>query len=433
MNVDALLVPLSADAPCGPDLAAEDDEAYLEYYFEALARLPERFYNEKTGAVFDRKSVDLKSETTAIGDLLKRSRDLRLLSLEAQFQILAGQMFGFTDCVLAMAGLLDAFPNDVHPQASDDPTDRRNAIELLDNRATVVLPMEQATLITDRRLDQISWYMFAVASGRRPPRAGETVGDSSAILSAFKNADNAKAVEDAYARLTGCAAALSKIKLACVTADRNAFSPNLDQVSACVASIIAFLVEVRPDLAPEGNTTESADSGSDEATDDQTATAVPGGAPVISGPIRNHAEADAALAAAEAYFARREPSSPVLFLLRQARALIGRPLVEAITLLMPKLADTARIDFGTGTSFGFGMDRMRELSAVVSPVDDGAPVPEAPPAESRDRAAALMSSVESFFRQVEPSSPIPVLLFKAKTFLSRDFSAIVADLFPPKN
>ncbi|MBI1219513.1 MAG: hypothetical protein GC186_13300 [Rhodobacteraceae bacterium] len=429
MNVDALLVPLSADAPCGPDLVAEDDEAFLDYYFEALARLPERFYNDKTGAMFDRKSVDLKGETAAIGGLLKRSRDLRLLSLEAQFQILAGQLFGFIDCVQAMAGLLTSFPAEVHPQSGEDATDRRNAIELLDNRATVVLPLEQATLITDRRMDQISWYMFATGSGRRPTREGEQAGDANGIVSAFKNADNAKAVEEVHARLTACAAALSAIKLACVTADRNAFSPNLDNISGAVAAILGFLVEVRPDLAPEGAagaTTEVAD----ETSEDQPAAAAGSGAPAISGPIRDHAAADAALAAAEAYFARREPSSPVLFLLRQSRALIGRPLVEAIMLLMPSAASEARIDFGTGTSFGLGMERMRELSVLDSPIDGGSEVTEIAPVESRDRAAALMSTVETFFRQVEPSSPIPVLLFKAKTFLSRDFSAIVADLFP---
>jgi type VI secretion system protein ImpA len=432
MDVDALLLPLSADAPCGPDLVASDDEAFLDYYFEALARLPERFYNDKTGAMFDRKSVDLKGETAAIGGLLKRSRDLRLLSLEAQFQILGGQLFGFIDCVRAMAGLLERYPDDVHPHSAEDATDRRNAIELLDNRATVVLPLEQATLITDRRMDQINWSMYATASGRKPTRAGEPAVDASGIESAFKNVDNAKAVEELHARLTDCAAALRTIKLTCVTADRNPFGPNLDQVSAAVAAILGFLVEVRPDLAPEDAAAAGDAAVSADASENDSGAASPGAA-AASGAIRDHAGADAALAAAEAYFARREPSSPALFLLRQARALIGRPLVEAITLLLPDVANKAKMDFGAGTGFAMNMDRMRELSALERPVGGGADEPEMLPAESRERAAALMSTVETFFRQVEPSSPIPVLLFKAKTFLNRDFSAIVADLFPPKN
>ena len=434
MDVDALLVPLSADAPCGPDLVAADDEAFLDYYFEALARLPERFYNDKTGAIFDRKSVDLKGETAAIGGLLKRSRDLRLLSLEAQFQILAGQLFGFTDCVRAIAGLLERYPDDVHPHSAEDATDRRNAIELLDNRATVVLPLEQATLITDRRMDQISWQMVTVASGRRPARAGEPAGDANGILSAFKSDENRKAVEEVHARLTDCAAALRAIKLACVTADRNPFGPNLDQVSAAIAAILGFLIEVRPDLAPEANAPEGDDTTAVGADENQPAAgAASSSAPGATGPIRDHAGADRALAAVESYFVRREPSSPVLFLLRQARALIGRPLVEAITLLMPEIAAKARMAFGEANGFGMNMDRMRELSALETPAPADESPAEIPAVESRDRAAALMAAVEAFFRQVEPSSPIPVLLFKAKTFLSRDFSAIVADLYPKKD
>lgn len=433
MDVAALLEPISADAPCGPDLAAEDDDAFLEYFYEAVDRLPARYYDQKTGEPFDRKSVDLKGETAQIGALLARSRDLRLLVLEAQFQILAGKLDGFIDCVLGMARLLETWPNDVHPRTDDDATDRRNAIELLDSRVTVVIPLEQATLLVDRRLDAISWQMYAVATGRRPAREGEAVADSGGILSAFKNADNAAAVETLFARVSDCAAALKAISLACITADRNPFGPGLEQVNSAVKAVLEFLVEMRPDLDPAAAAAAAAASESSEAEGEPgAAPASGGGAPAVSGPIRDHAGADAALAAAEAYFVRREPSSPALFLVRQSRALIGRPLVEALQSLLPDVVERARLDFGAGDDFAMGMDKMRELS-ILDPQYPDEPPPEVPPAESRDRAAALMTAVESFFRQVEPSSPIPVLLFRAKTFQNRDFSAIVADLFPRRD
>lgn len=60
----------------------------------------------------------------------------------------------------------------------------------------------------------------------------------------------------------------------------------------------------------------------------------------------------------------------------------------------------------------------------------GAELPDEPViVENRDQASAMISNVETFFRQTEPSSPVPILLFKAKTFLNRDFSAIINDLF----
>ncbi len=51
-------------------------------------------------------------------------------------------------------------------------------------------------------------------------------------------------------------------------------------------------------------------------------------------------------------------------------------------------------------------------------------------ARTRADAAALMQSVENFFRRVEPSSPIPILLEKARGYLNRDFSSIMSELLP---
>ena len=40
MRYDTLLDPISDDAPCGPDLEADGDDAYLDYYYEALGADP---------------------------------------------------------------------------------------------------------------------------------------------------------------------------------------------------------------------------------------------------------------------------------------------------------------------------------------------------------------------------------------------------------
>ena len=168
MRYDFLLEPVADDAPCGPDLEAEGDDAFLDYYYDALARFPERFVDTTTGEIFDRKSIDLKSEVEKIGALLARSRDLRLLVVEAQFQILGGQLAGFADCLTAIARLLQERWDDVHPRVGGDPTDRRNTIELLDSRASVVLPLEFAPLLRDKRSQNIVWRDYAVGSGKRP-------------------------------------------------------------------------------------------------------------------------------------------------------------------------------------------------------------------------------------------------------------------------
>ena len=94
MKVEELLKPISADAPCGEDLLAVDDPDFVDYYFNVEERLPTSYFNVLRGTLFDPKSVDHKAETAQIEPLLKRSRDLRLLGIEAKFQILAGRFKG---------------------------------------------------------------------------------------------------------------------------------------------------------------------------------------------------------------------------------------------------------------------------------------------------------------------------------------------------
>lgn len=437
MRFDTLLDPISDDQPCGPDLEQEGDDAFIDYYYDALARLPERYADTSTGDVFDRKGIDLKAEAKTITDLLDRSRDLRLLSLEAQFQVLGGQLAGFADCVAAMAQLLDQRWDTVHPQAGDDPTDRRNTLELLDSRATVVLPLENVPLFRDRRLEHVTWRDYAVGTGKREPRNEDDTGDAAAILSAMKSADNAEAVAAAYEAISGIMENIGKISDACRTTETNPFSPNLRALTEVLNEMIALFAEARPDLTgdlpdapPEPEVDQPGEDGPDP-TDENTNAPAAAPAPTGGSSIATHAAAIAALTAVEGYFARAEPSAPSYLLVRQARQLIGRPLIEALELLLPEMADRAKIDFGSDTGFVMTMDRMRALSDGLPTTSGNGEETPAMTADTRDQAAALMSAVESFFRQTEPSSPIPVLLFKAKTYLNRDFSSIIGDLFPP--
>ena len=158
---------------------------------------------------------------------------------------------------------------------------------------------------------------------------------------------------------------------------------------------------------------------------------------VAPGRIADMAQARAALEALETYFRTREPSSPSLILVRQARQLVGRPLIEAMEILVPEMSARARIDFGRESGFLLGMDRMRALSEIDggrrrAERHGGAEATAEWPADfavsSRKEAGALMSALESYYASFEPSSPIPVLLSRARGYLNQSFTAILAEL-----
>ncbi len=436
MALERFLEPLSADQPCGPDLYDAYDPDFETYYDSALARLPERYFTQASGegftagaalVPFDRGSVDLKRERAQVEALLERSRDLRLVAVLAQFAALAGNLDVLADCTDLAAGLLERYWDDVHPRVHEDTVERCNALELLDTAATVVMPLEFAPLANDRRLKNLNYRRYALAAGLRAPIGGETAEDAASMIAALRNLENGPQVEASHAALNRMRAAVRTIETTCMVADTNPFRPNLSALAPQIEAILALLNDARQDLGDGAAAPPEDDPAPDtaEAEGDR-----PAAAPVAAaGEIATMAEASAVLGAVEDYFAQFEPSSPALLLVRQARLLVGQPLVRALELLLPEHAGNARIDFNAGDGFLMSMDRMRELSTDTPRPD---PAPDASPCPAilnRAEATAQMTAIETYYRRAEPSSPIPILLFKAKGYLNRDFTSILGDLF----
>ena len=445
MGLEQILEPLGEVDPCGPDLDEIGDDEYLGYMLPAEDRLPSRFFDSDTGAPFDRASIDLKSELAAISSLLKRSRDLRLLALEARFHILAGQIVGFCDSIRAMAGLIERYWQAVNPRAYDgDYAMRVNTIGALDDRTTIILPLQHAAIVRDRRIGPVTQRQHAVATGKVQPRNGESAPDASALLDALRSVDNREACAGVHAALTGARDSLAVIRSRFIDEIGYEQAPHFDGLNEAVADIVAMIEEALPELGghaghpPVADNDELPPAGGDagiqpaEAVAAGPAAAQLAGAAAAAMRVDSHAAATAALFAAEQYFGRREPSTPALVLVHQARMLIGQPLVAAIEALMPESAERMLIRFDSAIKFQLDMNRLRVLTDSVTGGNVEAPQVEADAggyaANTRAEAAALIAAVEAYYRTAEPSSPVPMLLGKARGYLSRDFLAILSDL-----
>ena len=173
MRYDWLLQPVSEPEPCGPDLDDVGDDKYLNYVLSVSSRIPDRFYRADTGKPFDRTELKLKEELDTIGGLLKESRDLRLLCIEARFQSFAGDLPAFADCLEAIAGLVERFWSDVHPKAFEgDFTLRQNRLSGIDDWSQVIQPLQHATLVRDRRLGAITLRPVCGRNRRRGKARG---------------------------------------------------------------------------------------------------------------------------------------------------------------------------------------------------------------------------------------------------------------------
>jgi type VI secretion system protein ImpA len=441
MRHDALLTPISEAEPCGPDLDEVGDDAYLNYMLKTDNLLPSRYLDfsaSPQGVPFDASVIDLRGEVKAIAAFLEQSRDIRLLTVEARLQALSGQIVGFSESVQAIAALLSTYWEDVHPRGFDgDFTLRQNAVGAIDARATVVTALEYAPIVRDRRLGAITLRSFALANGTATPRDGEAILDAGSIADALRSEGNREALGAVHASLVQCQRAIATIQSAFDEATGYRFSPDFETLRGVLARLKGLIETGRTDLGGVGTASEAEAPAAEVGKQDAAAaTARPAAStptvPAGSIVVADHAGAAAALAAAEGYFMRFEPSTPALILVHQARMLVGKPLIAALDALMPDSAESASIVVDAGTGFEFSMSRMRaitdDMAAASETYGEEASDESAFPAETRQAATALIQAVSAFYRQCEPSSPIPMLLNRAERFLSQNFQAILSDL-----
>ena len=448
MNLDSLLTPVSDEAPCGPDLNAEMDPQYDEYYFGALGRLPSFFVqpgvvrpdgSRTPDRYFDPAEVVIADEASAIDGLLARSRDIRLLTLRAQWECLVGRLVPMSEAFEGIAALLETFPEDVHPVLSGGAAERREAVNDLNQPVTIVQAMQWAGLTGNT---EVTLRKLRVASGALTPLEGEDGLSTSALMDSLGQPSYRKKVDETHAAMLRVLDALKRIERACQGNAAAPFSPAFDDVRKVVGDILAAITSARPDL-------RGADMASTAQTVPETVeTVMPAAGDVApsvpSGPgladvsaastgVVSHLHAKRILEACERYYRAHEPSSATLLLVTQARLLIGRPLIEALETLLPVQAGQATVDFGPQTGFQINIDRLRMLTGSLpeSSGDAAAPDPGPDPVvQTAQDAAGAIRSVEDYFRRSERSSPVPVLLQRARSYLDRDFQSLVDELIP---
>jgi type VI secretion system protein ImpA len=417
-----IAAPIAEDLPCGPD---PDGNPEIETFVAAAeSDLPVSFFK------FDRSKLDAPAQLDRIAVLLQQSRDLRLVVLAAKLSILSGNIAEFSDAASAIARLLMERWDDVHPRGTDGDYSLRSAyVSALDDLPTVILPLQAAPLVNDRRIGAVTYRAQLVASGAVPRREKEEVPDRTALHEALVRAglDGLKAILEPVSRI---GVALEEIRKA--FAEHAGFEqvPDFPNLSPLVADIEVFLKGILSDVDPSFALSQAA-AGSESGPETALEKPQPSGFP----PLLGTADAGEALKAIERYYTHNEPSSPAVLLIRQAQQLIGKSFVEALQSLAPALMEKAAIRIGADAPFALTMAQLKTLAgqSPAAPGANGEAPPQSYAVSTRGDAAMLMDAIEKFYRRQEPSSPIPLLLERARLFVDRDFSTLLKDVMskPP--
>ena len=418
----ALCAAFSDTDPCGPDLDMEGDSEYLNFFAGVEGVLPTTFFSVEDGSPFDRSTVDIKGQLDALAPLLARTRDIRLLLVQARLLILNKDLGGFALNLAAVAYWLDKFWNDVHPRPQPGDAARSGAISTLD-LPTVIFPLQYAPLVEARRLGPISYRTWMIATGEVKPRTGEIQLAQGAITEAISAADPEV-----------LAAARKNIALVKTSLDtiRNAFlahreSAGLDKLPTLAATIRGF-------IDPQASAADA-----DAAAGDTSDLAAAAAGDVGPAPA-SLAQVSEALAAIASYYSRSEPSSPILLLVRQAHHLIGKSFFEIMNILIPAQVEKAAFQIGADQFFDLPLEKLSNF-AEVPPVEGdggGQSTEESAAADlapryavtNRAQAIALLDLVHRYFRRSEPSSPVPMLCDRARGLAERDFMGVLRDVLP---
>src|SRR5215471_1765622 len=235
--VAVLCAPISDTDPCGPDLDFDGDPDYFNFIAQAELILPSSFFSPEDGRPFDRTTIDVPSQVDTLRPLMSRTRDLRLLILNARLHILNRNLAGFAEHVAAIAHLLEGCWDTVHPRAEDGDIGMRSSVIAALDMPTVIFPLQYAPLMEANRIGAVTYRGLMIAMDEVPPRLGESKPEVGPILEAVSSADTA-VLAPARNSVLMLKSSLATIKTAFMI---NGHSAGLKNLPELVDKILAFI------------------------------------------------------------------------------------------------------------------------------------------------------------------------------------------------
>ena len=332
---DPLALPdLSDDQPSGENFELDPDFSALE---RAVQGKPETQQGDPA------VPPDWKeAEALAVG-LLKRTRDLRIMSHLAVARLHRAGLPGFAEALTQIRDQLEARWEQVHPRLDPDddldPTWRKNALSGLQHPGNVLRTLRDLTLATTPERMPVSWRDIAIFQGHLPAEPDRQKVNEAIIRAAFAtDPDRITALRDAIGRALQEARA---IPTAFESHAGPATGPDFGPLQKLLGDMQQGLQRYEP--AKPG---EASAEGAGE-TAGPAATAARGGGNVRSIiAVSQRDDALYLLEVAAAYFRDNEPSSPAPLLIDRARRLAILDFLDILRDIAPDGLGQAQIVAG---------------------------------------------------------------------------------------
>jgi len=310
--------PVSAEKPCGEDL----EDTQLLASFDAF-----RLFGQSVPLPAETDWRDIKAKSL---EAIKKSKDLRLLGHLAAAALRTDGWAGFLGSVHVAAGWVKTYWADVYPHVDEDAILRKNALNNLADRMSVLDGLRRMPLVENRQLGRISLRDVDLATGQIQASESDTTPATEAQVAAVFAATATEALQGNKSKVETAIVDLKAIDAAMRDFGGTAASPDFDPLVSLLVKIDKLLGE---QLTARGANSADAAAGAESAG---------GGQAIGVGSIKSRQDATRALDAIALFFRQSEPSSPIPMFLERAKKLIGKDFLEILADVAPDGVATAR-------------------------------------------------------------------------------------------
>jgi type VI secretion system protein ImpA len=312
-EIEALLEPISAEAPCGADL----EDTQLLAGFDAF-----RLFGNATPLPVDTDWRALRDQSL---EALTKSRDLRLLAHLAAAVVRIDGLGAFCSVIAVADSWLTQHWDLVFPRVDEDAVLRKNALNCFADRMAVVDAVRRAPIVAHRQFGAFCLRDLELSTGQLAPTEADTNPPTSAQMDATLAGTSVEELSALAGQLTAATGALRNIVSAMQNRGGYESAPDLDPVLKPLARMEKLCTDQLQTRMP-GTETVSGEAGGES----DGARAAPG-----SGEIKSRQDAIRAIDAAATFFRKNEPSSPVPLLLDRAKRLVSKTFMEVLEDLAP--------------------------------------------------------------------------------------------------
>lgn len=332
LDIDHLLQPKDADAPCGEDL--EYDSAYIALEQKAK-ETPEIQIGDKI--VVPYQPPNWKEVRREVIELMEKTIDLRLMLLLCRASLAVEGVLGFQQSLDLMHTGLTQYWDTIHPQLDpdddNDPTLRVNVLESLCDQDTLLKDFSNTALVESRAIGRFTLRQIQTATGKLQAFSTEAPIDPATLNAAFSDSDPEK-LKETHIALENTLISVQGIESFVLDQVGMSNSANLQPLQNLLKEAIQIFKELEPgDII--GSHAEFAESPKEQQSPENPVFVEARKPQAQVTGIANRQDVIKALQLICEYYANNEPSSPVPLLAKRAQRLVNMDFMAIMSDLAP--------------------------------------------------------------------------------------------------